>query len=206
MCYNLSIMESKVEQIIEILNKTENNLQQVIVEAAQARDYRSIDIARAAAVSIQNLRTQISNSACKVEQRSIKSASGVRRKTLSRKGNKSGYPKFRVMNDTLLRIGWSKKQRREYVHKAPKVVFDKTTKAMAALAQNGAGPFMAEQIIEQISSIESETIPSYQVYVVIGLLRKTNCIKQVGREGYDITPELVEKAECKWSELSNSTR
>jgi len=203
MNYILNIMENYIEQIIEILNKTENDLQKVIVEAAQARDYRSVDIARASAVSIQNLRTQISNSACKVEQRSAKSASGVRRKALSRKGNKSGYPKFRVMNDTLLRIGWSKKQRREYVHKAPKFVFDKTTKAMATLAQNGAGPFMAEQIIEQISSMESDTIPSYQVYVVIGLLRKTNCIKQVGREGYDIQQDILEKARDVWRSLAS---
>lgn len=196
-------MKDKEEKVIEILNKTESELQKAIVEAAQAGDYRSVDMARNAAVNIKNLRTQILNPASKVEKGFTKNKPHVKRKSLSRKGTRSHYPKFKVTKDTLIRIGWSKKQRREYTHKASRFVFDKTVKVMAALAQNGAGPFLAEQIIEQANNNESETIPSYQVYLVIGLLRKAECIKQVGREGYDIPTELVEKAGCKWSELSN---
>lgn len=196
-------MKDQAGKIIEILNKTESDIQEMIIEAAQAGDYRSVDMARAAAVNIKNLRTQISNPADKANPMSMKGVSRAKRKAASRKGAKTDYPQFKVTKDTLIRIGWSKKQRREYIHKAPRFVFEQTVKAMTALSQSGAGPFTAEQIIEHIDSMESETIPSYQIYVVIGLLRRTNCIKQLGRDGYDIPTELVEKAENKWSELSN---
>ena len=196
-------MKDQAEKIIDILTKTESDIQKVIIEAAQAGDYRSVDMARSAAVNIKNLRTQIMNPASKAEIKSSKNKTLSKRKALSRKGTRSGYPTFKVKNDTLVRIGWSKKQRREYTHKAPRLVFDKTIKAMDILAQSGAGPFLAENIIEQANSNESQSIPSYQIYVVIGLLKQTNCIKQVGRDGYDIPIELLEKAEKKWIELSN---
>jgi len=203
MVYTLYIMEDKAEKVVEILTKTESELQEAIVEAAQAGDYRSVDMARNAAVNIKNLRTQILNPGSKVEKGLTKDKPNVKKKSSSRKGKKSHYPKFKVTKDTLIRIGWSKKQRKEYTHKASKFVFDKTVQAMVILAQNGAGPFLAEQIIEQANKNESEAIPSYQVYLVIGLLRNTECIKQVGRDGYDIPTELVEKAGGKWVELSN---
>jgi hypothetical protein len=33
-------------------------------------------------------------------------------------------------------------------------------------------------------------------------LRKLNCIKQIGREGYDIPIDLAKKAETAWGNLS----
>jgi len=197
------IMRDQIEKIVEILTKTESEIQKVIIEAAQASDYRSVDMARNAAVNIKNLRAQISDTTRKVESKSVKAEKRVKRKVVSRKAARTGYPKFQIKKDTLIRIGWSKKQRREYTHKTTRFVFEITIKAMAKLAKSGAGPFTSEQLIDQINSVESETIPSYQVYAVIGILRQANCIKQIGRNGYDIPPEILEKAEQKWSELSN---
>jgi hypothetical protein len=61
---------------------------------------------------------------------------------------------------------------------------------------------MAEQIIEQVNDLESDTIPSYQIYGVIGLLRKFNCIKQIGREGYDIPTDVSTRAKNEWDKLT----
>ena len=196
-------MRDQIEKIIEILTKTESDIQKVIVEAAQTGDYRSVDMARNAAVNIKNLQAQISDTNNKVKSKSVKGEKQIKRKVSQRKGARTGYPKFQIKKDTLIRTGWSKKQRREYTHKTTRFVFEITIKAMAKLAQSGAGPFTSEQLIDQIHSVESETIPSYQVYAVIGILRQTNCIKQIGRNGYDIPPEIAEKAEQKWSELSS---
>ena len=191
-------MEKEIEKILGILTKCESDLREQIVEAAKAGDYRTVDSARAAAVGIRSLRTGIINPSSKAQAKGASVVSHRKRKSASRKGIKSKYPKFEVKNDTLIRIAWSKKQRREYTHKAPRFVFNETVKAMAALAQSGAGPFMAEQIIEQVNNMESEAVPSYQVYIVIGLLRKTKCIKQVGREGYSIPTDIRTKTEKEW--------
>jgi len=196
-------MKNLIEKIEAVLTKAENELQEVIVEAAKAGDYRGVDAGRAAAVEICNLKARILKPSSKGELKSESNVSRTKKRVGTKRHVRGKYPKFEIKNDTLVRIGWSKKERREYTHKVTKRVFYEAVEVMGRLAKGGAGPFTAEQIIEHINSMESETIPSYQVYVVLGLLRQTNCIKQVGREGYDIPPELVEKAGCKWSELSN---
>jgi len=195
-------MSDKTEQIIEILNKAENELQQVIVQSAERRDYRSVEIARSAAVGVQSIRLQVLNPTGRSEVKAGKAERRTKRQASMRSRRRKGYPKFQVKGQTLVRIGWSKKQHAEYTHKTPKSVFEVTIRAMAGLAQSGAGPFAAEQLIEKIDIMESEAIPSYQVYSVIGLLRVTKCIKQIGREGYNIPVEVVEKAKEKWSDLS----
>jgi hypothetical protein len=194
-------MEKGSERIIGILSKAESDLREVIVEAAQEGDYRSVDMARTAAVNVNNIKVRIKNPSSKGQAKGVSGVAHRKRKGLSRKGGKSGYPKFDVKNDTLIRMGWSRKERSKYTHKTPRVVFDRTVEAMAALARSEGGPFMAEQIIEQVNHMESETVPSYQVYVVIGLLRKRECIKQVGREGYDIPTDVAAKAEKEWQGL-----
>lgn len=196
-------MKNLKERIEEVLTKTENELKEIIVEAAKVGDYRGVDAGRAAAVEICNLKARILKPSSKGELKSESNLSRVKKKVATKRHGRGKYPKFEVKNGTLVRIGWSKKEKREYTHKVSKIMFYETVEVMSRLAQGGTGPFMAEKIIEQANNAKSETIPSYQVYVVLGLLRQTNCIKQVGREGYDIPPELVEKAECKWSELSN---
>jgi hypothetical protein len=97
-----------------------------------------------------------------------------------------------------VRIGWSKKEKKEYIHKAPKTVFDLTISAMEQIAEASKGPIMAEEIIEHLTKISTELVPSYQVYLVIGFLREFNCIKQIGREGYEILPDLANNAEVVW--------
>jgi len=198
-------MENLREKIEAILKKAENELQEIIVEAAKAGDYRGVDTGRAAAVEICNLKARILKPSSKSELKTESDMSRSKKKVATKRHVRGKYPKFEVKNNTLIRIGWSKKEKREYTHKVSKQVFYQTVEEMGRLAQGGAGPFMAEKIIEQVNNSESETIPSYQVYVVIGLLRKLNCIKQIGREGYDIPIDLAKKAETAWGNLSKQT-
>ena len=200
-------MENSKEKIRSILVSTEESVRKVIVKAAENGDYRGVDIARAIAVKIHELQVQLEESSASLtvaKEKVTKIGKSPRRtkKSKRRKGQKSGYPKFEVRNGTLIRIGWSKKQKREYTHKVPRIVFDVTVKAMERLAKSGAGPFMAEEIIERVNELSSEAIPSYQVYVVIGLLRMCGCIKQVGREGYGIPVDVAKPAKDIWDRIT----
>lgn len=191
-----------------ILSKAETDLRQLISEAAMAGDYRSIDAARAIAVSIHDLNARISNGTLASKplrpqtEQSDEIARG-KRKSSRRKGGHGDYPKFELRKGYLVKIGWSKKQRREYSHKVPATIFDKTVEALTSLSKSGTGPFMVEQIIKKVSGSETETLPAYQIYVVIALLRGANCIGQIGKEGYSIPLDLTEKASKVWESLSS---
>lgn len=193
-------MKNTDDKIKEILSKAEQELRLTIVEAAEAGEYRSVDVARAAAVGINELQTRITNPAAmgKVSngKKVARSKTAKRVKKSKRKG--TGYPKFEVTKNALVRVGWSKKQRKGYIHKTPKDVFDKTVKVMSDLAKGSSGPFMAEEIIERVNNESSEIVPSYQVYVVIGFFREKGCIEQVGREGYHIGTDVNERARKAW--------
>ncbi len=202
-------MKNTDERIKEILSKAEQELRQAIVEAAEAGEYRSVDVARAAAVGINELQTRITNPAALSKVSSGKKV--ARRKTANRVKKKSkrkgtGYPKYGVKKDALVRVGWSKKQRKEYTHKTPKDVFDKIVKVMSDLAKGSSGPFMAEEIIERVNHEASEIVPSYQVYVVIGFLREKGCIEQVGREGYHVPTDVKERVRKAWIELGGDKK
>jgi len=199
-------MEDLKEKIQTVLTKAENELQEIIIEAAKAGDYRGVDAGRAAAVEIKNLKIRILKPSSKREFKTESDAMRSKKKVAAKRHGRSKYPKFEVKNGALVRIGWSKKDKREYTHKVSKQVFYQTVEEMGRLAQGGAGPFMAEKIIEQVNNSEAETIPSYQIYVVIGLLRKLNCIKQIGREGYDIPTDIDTKARIEWEAALTKTK
>lgn len=198
MAQTIDTMKNINVEIKEILVKTERDLQQLIAKAAEAGDYRGVDIARLAAVKINDIERQTTESTVALsddKEKTSKSAKGStrKRKVTARKGKKGAYPKFEVKKNVLVRIGWSKKQKREYSHKVPLAVFNQTVKTMGSLEKSSAGPFMAEEIIENINKAGTD-IPSYQIYVAIGMLKKMGCIKQVGREGYQIPDNLPDIA------------
>ncbi len=184
-------------QITTILDQAERSLQEVIAEAAKAADYHNVDVARMAALEMDRIRKRVKGPPTEEKPQGPQPST---RRTGKRRGPKSAYPKFAVRNGTLIRIGWSKKNKREYTHKAPKTVFDQTIKAMASLSQMGNGSVMAEEIIERVTSVSLEHIPSYQIYTVLGLLNDRDCIQKVGREEFRWPEQLEDNARKVWAQ------
>jgi hypothetical protein len=115
-----------------------------------------------------------------------------------KKGKKSQYPKFEIEHNSLVRTGWSKKEKREYSHKVSKSIYDLTVAAMEKLSKASAGPFMAENIIEKVNENGQQVIPAYQIYVVIGFLKDQGLIRQIGREGYNIPTDIQKQSQTLW--------
>lgn len=202
-------MEPTLEKISNILAETEEQLRNLIAEAAVSADYRGVDAARQAAVGIRELRERFSanpgNKPLASESRPRNSKSGSRRgRSASRAGRKT-YPRFIVEKDTLTKIGWSKKHKREYAHRVAVGVFDRTVRTMVTLANEKTGPFLAEDIIVKVNESDEDKIPSYQVYIVIAFLRAGGCIRQQGRDGYAIDRELPAKARGAWAESQKNS-
>jgi hypothetical protein len=185
---------SIVDEILNYLSKAESGLREVIAQAAGAGDYRGVDIAKNVAVQLSDIMQRLKTPTITRNIEMSKDEHALKREESKASNRKKDYPKFEVRNSSISRIGWSKKEKCEYTHKVPVIVFERTVEAMDSLSKSGTGPFTAEKIINKANEMQTEPIPSYQVYVVIGLLRENNCVKQVGREGYYLSSDISEKA------------
>jgi hypothetical protein len=118
------------------------------------------------------------------------------------KTNKANYPKFLRDRDELVKIGWSKKQKAEYRHKAPKAV---VLLVAQALQQKGAGGerFTFEELLPFRDRDTGADVPSYQAYLVLAWLRHENLIVQHGRQGYSLAANmnLMDALEERWKLL-----
>jgi len=184
-----------MEDIIKVLKNAESELQKVISAAAEQGDYKKIDVARMYAVQLKEMQADlIQDSIEEKSNRMTTSNIGVETKgevvTLKGKSKKNIYPKYKIDHNSLVRIGWSKKDKREYSHKVSKDIYDQTIETIEKLTKTSKGPFAAEAIIDNINKESQSTIPAYQVYVVIGFLKDKDCIKQIGREGYSIPNDI----------------
>jgi len=192
-------------KVLEILKKAEEELRESIADSARAGNYRDVDIGRSVAVNIKELYERISgngNQSSKLVEERERPLSRREKKRFARRSKPEDLPRIEIRKGSLIRIGWSRKQKEEYEHKVPRKAFDTIVNTMSALAREGSGPFMAETIIEKICATTDDTMPAYQVYVVLAALRERNLITQVGREGYNIPLDVAEKAQNIWTELS----
>lgn len=108
-------------------------------------------------------------------------SSGPKPQTLAKS---SKYPLFFRDDSRLIKVGCSKKNKDEYVHRVPK-------DAALAFAEHLDKCVDADSIFEienlfPISTPSGEQVPSYQIYVVIAWLRDANVIEKKGRDGYVI--------------------
>ena len=195
-----------MKKIKDILNQAEMGLQEVIAIAAKDGDYKVIDLARRYAVQLHEMQMNFNNTSPSPAnipgQKEDTPRANVSPKNYSKnkkkRGKKSQYPKFEIEHNNLVRIGWSKKGKKEYSHKASKNIYNLTVTAMEKLAKASAGPFMAEDIIAKLNETADQAIPAYQIYVVIGYLKDKECIQQIGREGYSIPTGIKEQSNSMW--------
>jgi hypothetical protein len=206
-------MEKTKTKIIGILSAAEETLRGVIAEAAKDGDYDSIDLARRMAGAIRDLVAALERPSVvppraeanhvPTELSALLPHPAAVPKSRGR-GKKKVYPKFSIRKDTLYKISWSKKEKKEYQHKVGKDVYDRTVQAIQWLAQAGKSPFTAEQVVEVMGG-DSDNIPVYQVYVALAFLRELGVVQRIGREGYTAANDVILGGARIWSELAASS-
>ena len=95
---------------------------------------------------------------------------------------KAGYPRYERSGDKLVKVGWSKKHKDQYEHRAPRA-------AVIAVARQLSGQVKANEVFEvpdilPVADPSGGEVPSYQVYLVLGWLRDAGAIEKKGRDGY----------------------
>lgn len=119
---------------------------------------------------------------------------------------KHDYPRFERDGDKLVKVGWSKKAREEYEHRAPR-------EAALAFAENLVSSIPVQQtfVIDELLPVHDATgdeIPSYQVYLTLAWLRQEGVVEKKGRDGYTriIEPFSENAFNSLWEKLSKRTR
>jgi hypothetical protein len=91
---------------------------------------------------------------------------------------KVDYPKFERSEDRLVKIGWSKREKAEYEHKAQRDA------ALAAYLQLGkVTTFRMEELLP-IQFPDGTEVPSYLSYLVLAWLRHINQIEKCANDSY----------------------
>lgn len=118
----------------------------------------------------------------------------------TRPTRRQNYPRFERDRTQLVKVGWSKKERREYIHRAPRTGLMSLARRVAEVGKASALFGMAD--IMPVRLEQGEELPAYQSYLCFAWLRQVGAIKQLGRRGYSLAgedPSLL--AERLWDRL-----
>jgi len=169
------------------LRQCEEEMQVLVADAASSSKYDEIDRLTAIARSLNEMALSAA-SAQRLDRLSDTGGSTLSapRRPLASRRRKSvtmtDYPKFARDGDHLVKTGWSKKKREEYVHRASRrqaesIVTSLTDRWLA----NGVIPI--DEILSTRDQDDAE-IPNYQVYLTLAWLRKGGLLERRGRNGY----------------------
>lgn len=122
-----------------------------------------------------------------------------------KRAKKGEYPRFLRDGDELLKLGWSKREKKMYRHKAPKRIVLLVCESLQRVGGKG-DRFMMDQIFPIADPKSENEVPSYQAYLSLAWLRKEELVVQHGRQGYSLYPEtnLADAIEQRWKQLPKS--
>ena len=167
---------TRLQRALKLLRGADAELRELMVEAAGAGEYR--ELAR-----LTEIAQQLGALAGSNDEAGSAAGPGVPAITVTapRKPIKK-YPAFFRRDDELIRVGWSKKTRREYrqamPHKAVEAV-------VAALAKCGSEKKpRAVESLRPVKDADGNEVPIYEIYNTVAWLKAEGLIRKRGRKGY----------------------
>jgi len=199
------IIHMKWTEALARVEACETDLRRLLAEAAAEGDYSSV-------LRITELARAVG--ALGSEGRGAPAASGgangeIQRSTTPSTGRKARvpaetYPRFYRRGDELVRIGWSKKERKEYNHRAPRRAIDAVAAAVRELGTRGR-MFTGDKLLPLKDPTDGSRMADYQAYVALGWLKQLGIVEQHGRRsGYALIPgkQIDSTITAAWPELA----
>ncbi len=177
------------KQAIQVVSAAERKLRELVGTAAANGEYKTAEQVMGWARAVGDL---VSDPPLP-EKSPVPSRERPPARRWRRTPAKGDYPRFFRRGEQLVKIGWSKKEKAEYEHKAPRRVVDALTAAIARRSGNGK-LFTVEDLLPLKDPQDGGEMPGYQVYVALAWLKSTGLVKQHGRQGY--TPPNASKMEA----------
>ena len=208
--YNVAMA---IEHGIEALRDCEVRLCRLAAEAVAGSDYEAAIQLTKLAKSIAALTPggPINTDDAEDNVRGESQESPRQRRKRSRRSQRSkrpaarGYPRFARQRGDLIKVGWSRKEKNEYHHRAPREFVELLRDRLDQVGASG-DLFTTDDLFPLETSEDSE-VPSYQAYLCLAWFRELGLVEQVGRQGYrlDTTVDLRESVEKGWAQLTMGT-
>lgn len=193
---------SRIKTGLRAVSEAENLVRRLISEAAADNQYADVITLAEMADGLRRLGANADDAApasvdsgCAAKQRKtpVVKPKKVGRKPNQKAAVKSAFPRFERDGDRLVKIGWSKRQRSAYEHRASKQAVLACARRIAGLARPG-GVFSVDAMVPTPDPAAGGDVPAYQVYLVVAWLRSLGLIKKKGRDGYVVSKDLTERA------------
>jgi len=184
------------QKILQVLEEAERACTELILEAVRAKSQTGIELAGEATVGVRELIETLRQPTPPAAKLSQSDKPSVRSKK-ARISKKRAYPRFHVENEQLVKTGWSKKAKKEYVHKLPREVYEQLLDVISEYAAKTSGPFPADDIV-RAGAEQEEPIPGYQVYLALAFLQQEGIVHKDGRRGYTVADSVKETGLNAW--------
>ena len=179
---------------IGILRDCEQSLRRLVAEAASRGDYARV-------LRVTEMATEVAAMAegeqfvARVQGasrgRTANAEGGTAMALVPRRGaqGRGGYPRFFRRGDELVKVGWSRKERKEYHHAAPQAVV-RAVEAAVRRKGTAGGLFKGDEILPVGDMRDGAAVPNYQGYVALAWLKHLGLVEQRGRRtGYALIAE-----------------
>lgn len=112
------------------------------------------------------------------------------------------FPFFVREGNDLVKIGWSRKENREYEHRAPRTLVLALVRQVTVLGKTGHR-FTADAVMKNGENGD-RVWPAYQSYAVLAWLRWAGLVVAHGRKGYSLPKptSFAELADASWAQLT----
>jgi hypothetical protein len=112
------------------------------------------------------------------------------------------FPRFERDGGRLIKVGWSKKRKGEYEHRAPREAVVAFTRHLASQVKPGQ-VFAIEELLPVPDVSTGGEVPGYQVYLTLAWLREAGAVERKGRDGYICRDGAVSEArlDALWEQL-----
>jgi hypothetical protein len=187
-----------------VLAEAVAELQNLAQLALRDNDYSSVAAIASLAERLYQVTSAHSRVPVNPSANQPRTESARRRKvTASQRTPSVRYPTFRRDGDKLVKIGWSKKSREEYEHRAP---MQAVTSLLSTITKKvGAGEYFRAPDVFPLVTDTGEQLPDYQGYLVLKWLHGIGLIQKKGRDLYALTPgkDHTKEIDSAWEALES---
>jgi hypothetical protein len=173
--------------VLQILRRTLEQLDREASRAHSSGDRFAFNTATAAKVRVRRILDRLDQ----IQNGSTPAKSPRKKPKSPEPVESSKYPRFEVRQGALVRIGWSKKYERQYVHRVSAEAFKATLSALEGWAEVARGAVLPEQIALRIRQGHNDQVSLREIYATLNMLLEAGAISHDDHGGLYIPQNVI---------------